>query len=1286
MRILKLLSVFLAAASLIGFIGVNSPVVAGEGDKPHDTHLVDLKGPGISTADCDLCHTTSSPTPGDAGVDTSACDICHGPGGVFDGVNDTDVGALNNWDEYGDDSIEANESLIYNTDGTLKGAKSQWCATCHDQDPSETGTLVDDFQSYGSSAALRTDWKRGGDARRPFFVSSGGQGGSKGMRAKLEWDKKTKKYGVVKRIFSTPLDLRGTDAISFYVKISKVRRIRGITVKLRKLSDGQFSKASFETHDLIVDGTLENRKWFLVMLPRASFSDTTWGEISEIQFQIKEKKASDPSYTANVNFDNIRAIKAGANVVGDNTTYGFYVTGHGTVVNNCTRCHDPASDHLDGDTRPIFDYIKDVDNPTYFRFYRADPTLTMQLPYTQYIEGTAGSFALCYTCHDEACITQDEPAEQLNTNFTDYGWIAQGKDNLHLEHVGGPGSNMPAEVFHGSCVLCHDPHGQSNPAMTRREMGNFIYFDTNGCEIERGADTDSDDLMDWYDPDVNMGGAQTEGIFTFLPDMCITCHLAPAPPDDPCSSGPDPYVQSGGMDGWYERTHKDTCAVTFATQAHSTHTTDPKGPLLGEDEAACDVCHGVTPLKDACTDCHSPGGAFDGVDDSVVGAWTNWAAGVYEFDGTTIQSGKEDWCLSCHDDDPGTAGTNESALIDGVYAPNIAGDENNGNTYGFNITGHDVNYCLECHDANKGHIDGDARTYQANVTEYTDSYRLMDIQGLPALNLPRTTAILNVPGNWPDFALCLDCHSANRVLGQSVSDTNFWNDDASDSDSHFVHLRINSGHFDSDWNGTADSTENCTACHNVHGPPTVATRTAMVRHGELISTPGTTDKVPALNFSYLTTPIVPTTTATWTFTAAQDGSYKVYAWWKAASNRATDAPYTIYYNGGSQTIRVNQEINGGQFNQLGTGTFPFVTTASGSVVLGNDADEFVFADAIKIEGAGPSGTDIILNDDTASYVSNWTYVTGNTGSYNLDSHYHARGALGTPTPNTTLQSSVMGFMDYGIAGVGKTIADNGVCNACHPAISYIRTPSVVNLYPMVIRPRTDPDTVPNDGTGTTLITASVYDSDSDFSGDIKIDLSSIGGSAIQPMYDNGTNGDVTGGDGVYSYLALVTSGTLDSVKYLVITTTDDAANTGQGRGSLSVVEPGSIYLDNPGAEFVCTSWTTVSNPDALYGHNHSYIAAGSGSCTATWNIPAVDGDYKVYAWWKAASNRATDAPYTINYDGGSQTVDVNQEINGSQWNLLGTFPFDAGTAGSVVLSDNANEIAIADAIKLEPTP
>jgi hypothetical protein len=132
------------------------------------------------------------------------------------------------------------------------------------------------------------------------------------------------------------------------------------------------------------------------------------------------------------------------------------------------------------------------------------------------------------------------------------------------------------------------------------------------------------------------------------------------------------------------------------------------------------------------------------------------------------------------------------------------------------------------------------------------------------------------------------------------------------------------------------------------------------------------------------------------------------------------------------------------------------------------------------------------------------------------------------------------------------------------------------------------------------------------------------------------------------------------------------------------VESGVFIVDNddPEASYVGT-WPSFSNPE-LYDGDGQYHASGTGSNTATWT-PDVDeaGEYRVYAWWNSYTNRATDAPYTINYDGGSDTIDVDQQVNGGQWNLLGTYPFAAGTSGYVVLSDNANGVVIADAIKLE---
>jgi RHS repeat-associated protein len=93
---------------------------------------------------------------------------------------------------------------------------------------------------------------------------------------------------------------------------------------------------------------------------------------------------------------------------------------------------------------------------------------------------------------------------------------------------------------------------------------------------------------------------------------------------------------------------------------------------------------------------------------------------------------------------------------------------------------------------------------------------------------------------------------------------------------------------------------------------------------------------------------------------------------------------------------------------------------------------------------------------------------------------------------------------------------------------------------------------------------------------------------------------------------------------------------------------------------------------------------------ATWDIPGSlipqTGSYKVYAKWPASPENATNAPFTVTHTGGSSTVTVNQRLNGGQWNLLGSFTFDAAGAGyKVELSDGgaAGKVA-ADAIYIAP--
>ena len=87
---------------------------------------------------------------------------------------------------------------------------------------------------------------------------------------------------------------------------------------------------------------------------------------------------------------------------------------------------------------------------------------------------------------------------------------------------------------------------------------------------------------------------------------------------------------------------------------------------------------------------------------------------------------------------------------------------------------------------------------------------------------------------------------------------------------------------------------------------------------------------------------------------------------------------------------------------------------------------------------------------------------------------------------------------------------------------------------------------------------------------------------------------------------------------------------------------------------------------------------------ASWNwTPDTSGEYPVYVWFVEGSNRSQSASYKISSGTHVETVRVNQTIRGSRWVYLGTFPFAAGIAASVTLSnegDDPSTYVIADSI------
>lgn len=484
-------------------------------------------------------------------------------------------------------------------------------------------------------------------------------------------------------------------------------------------------------------------------------------------------------------------------------------------------------------------------------------------------------------------------------------------------------------------------------------------------------------------------------------------------------------------------------------------------------------------------------------------------------------------------------------------------------------------------------------------------------------------------------------------------------------------------------------------------------------------------------------------TATWSVSVPTAGIYNVYAWWTTYSNHATNAPYTIHYEGGSATIRVSQRNNGEKWNLLGNYYFDEGTYA---VVLSDDADGDLIADAIKLESRSEPGVAWPIADNwDAIFVGSWPAETWEVAgeTYGTDCQFPAGGAgIGENTATWTLavpaaanynvyawwpessgyaadapytinyeggsetvevcqqirggQWNYLGNYPFDAGNYTVVLSDYASGMVIADAIKFESGSAPANPYP--IADNWDATFVGPWGAST--VPAQFYGNDYQYhaagiglnTGTWKTDIPEVGHYSVYARwpeyYNNATNAPYTvyyeGGSelvtvnqqsngGHWMYLG---NYPFNAETYPVVLSDD--ANWWVNADAIKWER--GIVVDNPEADFVGT-WTETTASTDKFGNSSRYHAAGSGSDTATWHasIPTA-GNYSVYAWWTQHSNRATDAPYTINYEGGSDTVDMNQEVKGGQWNLLGTYSFSDANY-TVVLSDDANEYVIADAIK-----
>ncbi len=369
-------------------------------------------------------------------------------------------------------------------------------------------------------------------------------------------------------------------------------------------------------------------------------------------------------------------------------------------------------------------------------------------------------------------------------------------------------------------------------------------------------------------------------------------------------------------------------------------------------------------------------------------------------------------------------------------------------------------------------------------------------------------------------------------------------------------------------------------------------------------------------------------TFTWSPEIPASGRYKVYARWVATHTHATAAPFTIHHSGGSTTVTADLRYNSGAWNYLGT--FDFAPASDHRIVLSdNNAGGYLVADAVRlIRSPTASGADEVVVDNTDPGAvrtgSGWwtdTWGTHITHGPNFTSTTPGNGS------RYLTWTPALPATDFYNVYTRWNAGDTHAASARY--------------------------TIHHSGGATTVI------ADQRVNG-AKWNL--LGRFAMAP----GSNHRV-----VLSNLNAGGYPVADAVKF-VRDPVGDAAE---------------ILVDDSDPSVTVTgTWDTLTAWNHMHGGGYRSHAAGTGSDSIDW-APALPqaGSYAVYVWYWDGADRATNAEYTVRHASGTTTMRVDQRLNGRVWNLLGTFEMTPGAGHGVSLSDDADGVVIADAMRFVPT-
>ena len=400
--------------------------------------------------------------------------------------------------------------------------------------------------------------------------------------------------------------------------------------------------------------------------------------------------------------------------------------------------------------------------------------------------------------------------------------------------------------------------------------------------------------------------------------------------------------------------------------------------------------------------------------------------------------------------------------------------------------------------------------------------------------------------------------------------------------------------------------------------------------------------------------------ATWTPTLPEAGLYDVYVWYTGSTyNRDTDASYTVNYAGGSETIGIDQNQGSGDWVLLGT--FTFNAGISGNVILLRDAETGgTSADAVRFVSQGPDTTPPALaevtpvptptNDSTPSY----TFSSSEAGTITYGGSCGSAATTAT-AGNNTVTFATLADGTYSDCTIIVTDAATNVSSSLAVTEFVVdETAPPVNLAPVVDAGLEQTITLPEGASLEGTVT------DDGLPVPYTVEWTQVSGPGTATFANAGEE-DTT--------VSFSQAGT-----YVLLLTADDTELQNSADVEITVNPAGSssgIIIDNQDSGFSTSGTWSESGASDEYEGSSVFSKILNSSATWTPTLPEA-GLYDVYVWYTGSTyNRDTDASYTVNYAGGSETIGIDQNQGSGDWVLLGTFTFNAGISGNVILLRDA---------------